>query len=158
MARALFCTVPHAASISGILLHLKRHGFRADHVSTLTLSAPDQGRAPYSAIEGIHSTGQLKWAMQGMSRTTATRRIARVLEGMGMPSNAARHYQDLVRRGDTLICVFCEDFTQARDAKLVLQQSGARELASTGAPDPSANASLTRRSLSGQPSNSSREL
>ena len=135
MPRALFAVLPPAAALPHLIRDLQKLGITGHSISTLRPEkAPgDFGveKAPMPARE-MHATGHLRWALQGASSSGATRRLARALAGMGMPEPAARHYQELVRRGNTLLCVFCENNSHAAAAKSLLQRSGARELASTG--------------------------
>jgi hypothetical protein len=129
MARALFCLLADAA-LPEIIRELQTCGVRPENISTLTFPPRGEYRA----------TGQLKWAMQGFSGPAAARRVGRVLAGMGMPESAARHYQELIRGGETLMCVFCEEPAESKQAQSVLQNCGARELAATGSPTPEARA------------------
>jgi hypothetical protein len=131
MSRALFCVLPRADALVKIGRDLHGAGITSHSISTLRFDPP--GETGHAAPPGIQATGQLKWAIQGSTSTGATRRIARALMGMGMPEVAARHYQELVRTGNTLLCVFCETLSQAKEAIAVLRRAGVRELASTGA-------------------------
>lgn len=152
MSRALFSVLPQNDGLQKLLQELLRIGVTAHNVSTLrieshthappgprpahhstTISAP-LGNARSGATGEIPATGQLRWALQGACSTGATRRVARALAGMGLPELSARRYQDLVQMGNTLLCVFCETSSQAKQAVTVLHRCGAREVASTGAP------------------------
>lgn len=154
MPRALFSVVPQPRVLPKVVQRLARIGVPAHNVSTLRFgseptakgaSPPARERVrtpsvssesrPDKSSRNIHATGQLRWALLGASATGATRRVARALAGMGMPEAAARHFQDLVRMGNTLLCVFCETHAQAEQAFSILQRSGVRDLASTGGPD-----------------------
>ena len=147
MSRALFAVMPPSAGIPTLIHALHRLGITNHNISTLCFKA-SRGNAelkePQQPVD-IHATGQLRWALQGASSTGVTRRIARALAGMGMPESAARHYQELVRAGSTLLCVFCDDAAQGKQAATVLRRFGVKELASTGAPDQSEHA-LRKRS------------
>jgi hypothetical protein len=110
---------------------LRRIGITTHNLSTVRFEAPVRRSAQGHSRE-IHATGQLHWAILGASSTGATRRIARALAGMGMPDAVARQYQDLVRAGNTLLCVFCETAAEAKQATHVLQRSGVTDFATTG--------------------------
>src|SRR5688572_25950715 len=135
MSRALFCVLPQPAALPRVTGELHRIGITTHNLSTVRFEgsreAQMQTPEPHGARH-IHATGQLKWAILGASSTGATRRIARALAGMGMPESVARHYQDLVRAGSTLLCVFCETASEAKQAVTILRRSGVKELASTG--------------------------
>ena len=151
MSRALFSVVPQPAALPKVMQELARIGVTSHNVSTLRFETDTvhdghrpKGRVtshqsitanPTEGARTIHATGQLRWALLGASATGATRRVARALTGMGMPEGAARRYQDFVRMGDTLLCVFCETAAQAKRAFSILQRSGVKELATTGAPE-----------------------
>lgn len=142
MSRALFCVLPQPAALPMVTGELHRIGITTHNLSTVRFEAPQQhpqsrelSRAPAVRERQIQATGQLRWAILGASSTGATRRIARALAGMGMPEAVARHYQDLVRAGSTLLCVFCETASEAKQAVTVLRRSGVKELAATGAPE-----------------------
>ena len=142
MSRALFCVLPQPAALPRVTGELHRIGITTHNVSTVRFESPPQhshaGEQTREAARErqIQATGQLKWAILGASSTGATRRIARALAGMGMPESVARHYQDLVRAGSTLLCVFCETASEAKQAVTVLRRSGVKELAATGATEP----------------------
>jgi hypothetical protein len=134
MSRALFCVLPRPAALSRLMGELQRIGITTHNLSTVRFETPAPTREPGSGRQ-IQATGQLRWAILGASSTGATRRIARALAGMGMPEAVARQYQDLVRAGSTLLCVFCETAAEAKQAVTVLRRSGVKELAATGAPE-----------------------
>ena len=134
MSRALFCVLPRPHPLRKIGRQLKDAGISSTSISTLSFdsaSAPVEPGQPQ--LREIRATGQLKWAIQGASSTGATRRVARALAGMGMPESSARHYQELVRMGNTLLCVFCETIAEAQKAVTILRGAGVQELATTGA-------------------------
>lgn len=134
MSQALFCVLPRTDALGKIGRELKRAGIDSHSISTLSFgSDTPAGASNQTAQRGIDATGQLKWAIQGATSTGTTRRIARASAGMGMSEASARHYQELVRTGNTLLCVFCDTLSQAKHAIPVLKRAGALELASTGA-------------------------
>jgi hypothetical protein len=135
MSRALFCVLPQPGALPKLTGELHRIGITNHNLSTVRFDGPAQEPQPSESPGGrqIHATGQLRWAILGASSTGATRRIARALAGMGMSESVARHYQELVRAGSTLLCVFCETASEARQAVMILRQSGVKELAATGA-------------------------
>jgi hypothetical protein len=112
---------------------LRRIGITTHNLSTVRFEEPARPPSQGHSRE-IHATGQLRWAILGASSTGATRRIARALAGMGMPDAVARQYQELVRAGNTLLCVFCETAAEAKQATHVLQRSGVTDFAATGTP------------------------
>jgi hypothetical protein len=134
MSRALFCVLPRTAALPKIGKQLKDAGISSHSISTLSFDSPPPHREMIQTqSRELRATGQLKWAIQGASSTGATRRVARALAGMGMPEASALRYQDLVRMGNTLLCVFCETLGQAQQALSVLRGAGVQELATTGA-------------------------
>ena len=137
MSRALFCVLPQPAALPKVTGELHRIGITTHNVSTVRFESPSHHTQTREIASGrqIQATGQLKWAILGASSTGATRRIARALAGMGMPEAVARHYQELVRAGSTLLCVFCETASEAKQAVTVLRRSGVKDLAATGAPE-----------------------
>src|SRR5215813_9476332 len=55
-----------------------------------------------------------------------------VLIGVGIPEYEAKRYEGRIKKGGILISVHCDDSNWTHKAKIILQETGAEDVSSTG--------------------------
>jgi hypothetical protein len=89
-----------------------------------TLAVPGVG--PFIAAGPIVS------ALAGLGAGGAVGGVAGALIGMGIPEYEAKRYEGRVKSGNILLSVHCDDPDWTKRAKLLLENTGAEDIASTG--------------------------
>ena len=87
------------------------------------------------AIPGIGpfiAAGPIMAALAGIGVVGAIGGIAGALIGMGIPEYEAKRYEGRVREGGILLSVHSDDSEWTKRAKIVLEQTGAQDISSTG--------------------------
>src|ERR1700723_76685 len=87
------------------------------------------------AIPGIGpfiAAGPIMAALAGVGVGGAIGGITGALIGMGIPEYEAKRYEGRVRQGGILLSVHSDDSPWTKRAKVVLEQTGAQDISSTG--------------------------
>jgi hypothetical protein len=87
------------------------------------------------AIPGLGpliAAGPIMAALAGMGAGGALGGITGALIGLGIPEYEAKRYEGRIRKGGILLSVHCDDSEWTKKAKLVLQETGADDISSTG--------------------------
>lgn len=87
------------------------------------------------AIPGIGpliAAGPIVAALAGVGAGGAIGGITGALVGMGIPEYEAKRYEGRVKQGGILLSVHCDDSHWTKKAKIVLENTGADEISSTG--------------------------
>lgn len=78
------------------------------------------------------AAGPLMGMLGGIGVGTAIGGLTGALIGLGIPEYEARRYEGRIQRGGILLSVHCDDPDWARQAKNILNQTGAEDVASAG--------------------------
>ena len=87
------------------------------------------------AIPGLGpfiAAGPILAALAGMGAGGALGGITGALIGLGIPEYEAKRYEGRIRKGGILLSVHCDDSEWTKKAKLVLEETGADDISSTG--------------------------
>lgn len=87
------------------------------------------------AIPGVGpfiAAGPIMAALAGVGAGGAVGGLTGALVGMGIPEYEAKRYEGRIKDGGTLLSVHCDDSDWTKKAKLILEQTGAQDIASTG--------------------------
>jgi hypothetical protein len=87
------------------------------------------------AIPGIGpfiAAGPLMGLLGGIGVGSAIGGLTGALIGLGMPEYEAKRYEGRIQRGGILLSVHCDNPEWARQAKSILHEAGAEDVASTG--------------------------
>jgi hypothetical protein len=87
------------------------------------------------AIPGIGpfiASGPIMGLLSGMGIGGAIGGVTGALIGVGMPEYEAKRYEGRIRKGGLLLSVHCDDADWTKRAKLILERSGAEDVASAG--------------------------
>jgi hypothetical protein len=87
------------------------------------------------AIPGVGplvAAGPIMAALSGAAIGGAVGGIAGALVGMGIPEYEAKRYEGKIREGNILISVHANDRDEVKRAKEIFEQSGARDIATSG--------------------------
>lgn len=87
------------------------------------------------AIPGIGpfvAAGPIVAALAGVGAVGAIGGIAGALIGMGIPEYEAKRYEGRIREGGILLSVHSDSSEWTKRAKIILEQTGAQEVSSTG--------------------------
>ena len=87
------------------------------------------------AIPGVGpfiAAGPIMAALAGAGVGGALGGITGALVGMGIPEYEAKRYEGMVKDGGILLSIHSDDSTWTKKGKLVLEQCGAKDIASTG--------------------------
>jgi hypothetical protein len=87
------------------------------------------------AIPGIGpfiAAGPIMGMLGGIGIGSTIGGLAGALVGLGIPEYEAKRYEGRIHRGGILLSVHCDDELWAKQARTLLQQSGAEDVASTG--------------------------
>lgn len=87
------------------------------------------------AIPGIGpfiAAGPLMGMLGGIGVGTAIGGLTGALIGLGIPEYEARRYEGRIRRGGILLSVHCDNSEWSHNAKNILNQTGAEDVAATG--------------------------
>src|ERR1017187_8943776 len=96
------------------------------------------------AIPGIGpfiAAGPIMAALAGAGALGTVGGLVGALVGMGIPEYKAKRYEGRVKNGGILLSVHCDASDSTKRAKLILEATGAQDIASTG--EKSAGASAT---------------
>ena len=86
------------------------------------------------AVPGFGSfiaVGPIIGALAGAAAMGTVGGVAGGLIGLGMPEYEAKRYEGRIRNGGILISVHCDDAEWTRHAKIILETTGAHDIAST---------------------------
>ncbi len=86
------------------------------------------------AVPGFGSfiaAGPIIGALAGAAAVGTIGGVAGGLVGLGMPEHEARRYEGRIQNGGILISVHCDDEAWTRRARVILEATGARDIAST---------------------------
>jgi hypothetical protein len=86
------------------------------------------------AIPGIGpfiAAGPIMGALAGVGTGAVAGGIVGVLIGLGIPEYEAKRYEGRIRKGGILVSVHCDDSEWVKKAKLILETTGAEDIAST---------------------------
>lgn len=87
------------------------------------------------AIPGIGPfivAGPIMAALAGVGAGGVIGGITGTLIGLGIPEYEAKRYEGRIRSGGILISVHCDDSNWTHKAKVILQETGAEDVSSTG--------------------------
>jgi len=87
------------------------------------------------AIPGLGpfiAAGPIIAALAGVGAGGALGGVVGALIGMGIPEFEAKRYEGRIRSGGILLSVHCDDAEWANQAKQLLEQTGAQDIAATG--------------------------
>ena len=87
------------------------------------------------AIPGVGpfiAAGPIIAALAGLGVGGAIGGITGALIGMGIPEYEAKRYEGRIREGGILLSVHSDDSSWTRRAKIILEQTGAQDVSSTG--------------------------
>lgn len=87
------------------------------------------------AIPGVGpliAAGPIMAALAGLGVGGAVGGLVGALVGMGIPEYEAKRYEGRVRQGGILLSVHSDDSQWTKRAKVVLEQTGAQDISSTG--------------------------
>jgi len=87
------------------------------------------------AIPGLGpfiAAGPILAALAGMGAGGALGGITGALIGLGIPEYEAKRYEGRIRKGGILLSVHCDDSEWTKKAKMVLEETGADDISSTG--------------------------
>jgi len=87
------------------------------------------------AIPGLGpfiAAGPILAALAGMGAGGALGGITGALIGLGIPEYEAKRYEGRIRKGGILLSVHCDDSDWTKKAKMVLEETGADDISSTG--------------------------
>jgi len=84
------------------------------------------GLGPFIAV------GPIMGALAGAGTGGAVGGLVGALIGMGIPEYEAKRYEGLVKQGQILLSVHCDNSDWVKKAKNILEQSGAEDISSTG--------------------------
>lgn len=87
------------------------------------------------AIPGLGpfiAAGPIMGALSGLGAGGALGGVTGALIGLGIPEYEAKRYEGLVTKGGILLSVHCDDSDWTKKAKILLEQSGAEGVSSTG--------------------------
>ena len=87
------------------------------------------------AVPGIGpliAAGPIVAALAGAGAVGAIAGIAGALIGLGIPEYEAKRYEGRVRKGGILMSIHADNQDWARKAKMVLERTGAEDIAATG--------------------------
>lgn len=130
--KSVFGIYDSKPSLEGAVEMLKNASFRSSDVSVLM---PTQESTKDFANE--KSTKAPEGASTGAGVGGAIGGIAGSLIGMGIPEYEAKRYEGFVKDGGILLSVHVDDSDWAKRAKEILENSGARDIASADEKDDS---------------------
>jgi heat induced stress protein YflT len=78
------------------------------------------------------AAGPIVAALAGVGAGGAIGGIAGALIGMGIPEYEAKRYEGRIKKGGALLSVHCDDAEWTKNAKVILERTGAQDIASTG--------------------------
>jgi len=129
---------------------LRLEGFRTSDLSVLfpdtkaplAMTASARAGSALSLLAGIGAlavpgfgsfvaAGPVIGALAGAASDGAVGGVAGGLIGLGMPEGEARRYEGRIREGGILISVNCDDAAWMRNARIILENTGAEDVAST---------------------------
>src|SRR5689334_11892733 len=87
------------------------------------------------AVPGIGpllAAGPIVAALAGAGAVGAIAGLAGALIGLGIPEYEAKRYEGRVRKGGVLMSIHADNHDWARKAKMVLQRTGAEDIAAAG--------------------------
>jgi hypothetical protein len=87
------------------------------------------------AIPGLGpfiAAGPIMGLLGGMGAGGAIGGIAGALIGMGIPEYEAKRYEGRIREGGVLLSVHCDESDWVKRAKDILEQTGAKDISSSG--------------------------
>jgi len=87
------------------------------------------------AIPGLGpfiAAGPIMAALAGVGVGTAVGGLTGGLIGMGIPEYEAKRYEGRIRNGGILLSVHCDNREWTKNAKKILESTGAQEISSTG--------------------------
>ena len=87
------------------------------------------------AISGLGpfiAAGPIMGALVGLGVGGAVGGLIGALVGMGIPEYEAKRYEGMVKEGGVLLSVHCDTAEEIVRAKIVLNHTGAKDIASTG--------------------------
>jgi hypothetical protein len=87
------------------------------------------------AIPGLGpfiAAGPIIAALSGIGVGATVGGLTGALVGMGIPEYEAKRYEGLIRGGNILLSVHADDSAWTKKAKLILERTGAADIASTG--------------------------
>src|ERR1051326_8031766 len=87
------------------------------------------------AIPGIGpflAAGPVVAALAGAGAAGVAGGIIGGLAGLGIPEYVAKRYEGRIRKGGILLSVHCDDSDWTKRAKVILEQTGAEDVSSTG--------------------------
>jgi len=160
MKRSVSCTVAGREQALRLVEGVREAGFSREVVSLLmpepaAAREPSHGpqtQAAENAPLGGTTGGALDWLGRlgvltvpgfgalvtagrpltaSSSVPAATAGIAGALAALGVPEIEARRYETRIRSGRPVVSVHCDDFEQARRARVVLERFGARDIATS---------------------------
>ncbi len=91
------------------------------------------------AIPGVGpfiAAGPIMAALSGAAVGAAVGGIAGALIGMGIPEFEAKRYESKLRAGNVLVSIHADDDTKANQARDILLDAAASDVAMSGEPDP----------------------
>ena len=140
---AVFGIYPTYGAVESGVDALKSAGFRNTDISVLFPEnvgskdfAHSKGtKAPEGVAAGATSGavvgGVLGW-LAGIGAVGAIGGIAGALIGMGIPEYEAKRYEGRIREGGILLSVHSDSSEWTKRAKIILEQTGAQDVSSTG--------------------------
>lgn len=87
------------------------------------------------AIPGLGpfiAAGPIMAALAGAGAGGALGGVTGALIGLGIPEYEAKRYEGRIRKGGILLSVHCDDSAWTKKAKMVLEETGADDISSTG--------------------------
>jgi len=87
------------------------------------------------AIPGVGpfiAAGPLMGMLGGIGVGTAVGGVTGALIGLGIPEYEARRYEGRINRGGILLSIHCDNSEWAREARAILNRTGAEDVAATG--------------------------
>jgi hypothetical protein len=86
------------------------------------------------AIPGVGpfvAAGPILGALAGAGAGGAVGGVAGALVGLGMPEYEAKRYEGRIKKGGILVSVHCDNADWTRRAKIILESTGARDIAAS---------------------------
>ena len=77
------------------------------------------------------TAGPIMGALAGAAAIGTLGGVAGALVGLGMPEYEAKRYEGGIRNGGILLSVHCDDAERTRRAKVILEATGAKDIAAT---------------------------